>query len=72
MLYVKCLSLEGRLCDQLKMYIIILKATTKIKKQGVIANKPTTELRRYHKNRRGKEEQRLDGVLVRALQRNNQ
>ena len=68
MLYAECLSFKGRLWSV--MCVIIPKATMKITKQRVVANKPTKEIRWYHKSKKRKEEQRLDDVFVRVLQRN--
>ena len=50
-------------CDKLKMYTINLKATTKIRKQRVIANKSTKEMKWNLKNvqkKRKKIEQRTE------------
>lgn len=36
-------------CDELKIYTINPKTTTKVKQQRVIANKPRREIKRSHK-----------------------
>lgn len=52
MLYAECLSFKGRLWSV--MCVIISKATTKITKQRVVANKPTKETRWYHTSKKGR------------------